>query len=208
MDKAEALETFTNSVESYLLWDRLKAEPHQAGNFHGIIIGDVGASADIFEARKRRAATWIIDNARSVAEVMRGLGEDPKPVLTIANHIEQNPDDAPAAVRAAWPNVKAAVEAATLAPGLNGSKQLTSAAGKSENRDDKKDDTEKNSQKKRRPLNDAARECIRNYQRGLARREKTSMEDVVKAYCSDKAGSETGIMRRLNDNPEEWKTSA
>lgn len=112
IDAASLFETFVQNVESYLLWDKLKTEPHQAGNIHGIIIGDFGATADVYEARKLRAALWIIDNVRAVAEVIQGF--DPRPILTIANQIEQDPDNAPAAVRAAWPSVKATLEAATI----------------------------------------------------------------------------------------------
>jgi len=111
IDQATLYETFAQSVESYLLWDKLKAEPHQSGDNEGIIIGT--ETADTYEARKHMAGLWIVGNARSVAEAVQTLRLDPIPILAIANKVK-NPDNGPPAVRAAWPDAKAILDAATI----------------------------------------------------------------------------------------------
>lgn len=82
--------------------------------------------------------------------------------------------------------------------------------GKTEATNDRENDTEKNSEKNPRPLDIHARACIRIHR---ADRGKTPMRDIVAGYCRDWRGpadqrpSESGTMRRLNDNPDAWKKS-
>ena len=71
IDAKSVCETFAQSVESYLLWNKLKAEPHQSGarrDYHR------QQTDETYEARKHMAGLWIGRNRRSVAEGLQAPG--------------------------------------------------------------------------------------------------------------------------------------
>jgi hypothetical protein len=159
IDATSLCETFTQSVESYLLWDKLKAEPHQAGDNEGIIIGPLGDTDETYEARKHIAGLWIVRNARSVAETLQTHGLDPVPILAIANQV-RDPDNGPAAIRAAWPNAKAILQAATIPPLPSGTTPAT-GNGKSP-ADDSEDMVSTEIIAKRYGLDGRQKDCLRH----------------------------------------------
>ena len=70
-------------------------------------------------------------------------------------------------------------------------------------RHDTKDDIGKKVQKKR-PMNTRAADCARRYREDKGR---TPMKTVVEDYVDQHGGSFDTIMRVLNDNPDQWKTT-
>lgn len=76
-DAANLCKTFLQSVESYLLWDKLKAEPHRAGDFEGVIIGDFRATAEDYELWKQRAHAACVHGSGRHGGRDRDVGELP-----------------------------------------------------------------------------------------------------------------------------------
>jgi len=68
-------------------------------------------------------------------------------------------------------------------------------------RHDTKDDTPKKS-RKIRPMNAKAADCARLYR---ADKGKTPLKTIVEDYVDKYGGSESYLMRILNDNPDQWK---
>jgi len=77
--------------------------------------------------------------------------------------------------------------------------------GPNADKDDTKDDTRKNSARKPRRMNNEAWDCVRIYRQRRKKGDEVPMEEVVAEYAKKNDGSFTGIMRRLNDHPDEWK---
>jgi hypothetical protein len=71
---------------------------------------------------------------------------------------------------------------------------------------DTKNDNGKKSEKKLRPLSDAARECANLYNRDRNHGGKTPMKQVVEQYVAKNGGKKSGILKQLTDHPDYWKT--
>jgi hypothetical protein len=71
---------------------------------------------------------------------------------------------------------------------------------------DTKTDTAKNPEKVPRAMTKEARACAREYKRRLAIGEKTPLKAIVSDYVDEYGGSESSILRILQDNPQEWKS--
>ena len=70
---------------------------------------------------------------------------------------------------------------------------------------DTEDDTGEKNQKIRRKMNSPAQRCATEYRRLMKSGEQPTMKQVVADYVEENCGSEDGIMRILNDNPDQWK---
>ena len=112
IDAASLFETFVQNVESYLLWDKLKTEPHQAGTF---------TASSSATSVPRLTFTRLENSGRRLGSsttcepwprLSRDSTQGPFSQSPIRSNKTQN--NAPAAVRAAWPSVKATLEAATI----------------------------------------------------------------------------------------------
>lgn len=112
-DVAALCDDFIQAVDEYFLWDRMKTPPHQVGTLEGILIGDFGATAEVYEARRTRAAVWIRDNGPVLAEEMGRHHFKPYKILRIVALIE-DPDAVPSAIRSEWGNTRVILQAAAI----------------------------------------------------------------------------------------------
>jgi hypothetical protein len=111
-DAAVLCDDFIQAVESYFLWDRMKAPPHQVGTLEGILIGGCD-SPEVFEARKIRAAVWIRDNGPALAAALTRHGFKPLSVFRIVGFID-DPDAVPSDFHREWKQIKARLQQAAI----------------------------------------------------------------------------------------------
>ena len=62
--------------------------------------------------------------------------------------------------------------------------------------------------RKRRPMNDEARACVRAFKRRIKGGETLTMKQHCREYARDNNDSETSLYRTITDNPQEWKVPA
>lgn len=111
-DVAALCEDFVQHVDNYLLWDKLLPPPHQTyTEQRGLLIGDCGATPEVYEARRTQEAEWLVNNAPGLAAVLErcGLDRTPTDILSIGTSAD-DPDNGPSAIRAIWAAVKVVLQ--------------------------------------------------------------------------------------------------
>ncbi len=181
----EQIASFIQTVESYLMWDRLKNRPHPIDDPETLIVGDFGDW-------KMEAARLIISQSKPLAMALHNLGGDPATVtavLEIANRV-RDPDDGPSAIRASWPKVKATLERMAISSGMDderrGSNVTSQNIGQPKTTNDTENDTEKKSGKIYRPLNVEAHDLYSRVQKTTQRRRDNHDEIGSRGICAQK----------------------
>ena len=106
-------EDFIQAVDEYFQWHKLIPPPHQVGTLEGVLIGDFGATAGDFEARRIRAAVWVRDNGPALAAALERHDFDSLPILQMVGFID-DPDAVPSTFLPLWKDTKATLQQAAI----------------------------------------------------------------------------------------------